>query len=265
MERHSKAGRKRREHVCCKYSGADQYCLKREEFGSANHDQGSYGSHVVWSAKNLHVLPDGLESSLAGPLLCGGATVWGALVTSGGRPVVAGDVVGVVGIGGLGHLAIQFAEKLGATVIAFSSTDSKREEALGFGASEFYATKGVTKFDEKLVKKIDHLLITTSELPDFDLYLPIIASLGVIHPLTVGFDKTPVPMLPVVVEGRSIQGSATAPHLQVQKMLEFSARFGVKPQTQEWPMTAEGIEGIEGALKTLADGQMRYRGVVVAQ
>ena len=149
--------------------GADQYCLKREEFGSANHDQGSYGSHVVFSARSLYVLPDGLDSRLAGPLLCGGATVWGSLVSSGGRPVVAGDRVGVVGIGGLGHLAIQFAEKLGATVVAFSSADSKREEALAFGASEFYATKGVTKFGDELVKKIDHLLITTSELPDFEL------------------------------------------------------------------------------------------------
>ena len=102
-------------------------------------------------------------------MLCGGATVWGALVSSGGRPVLAGDRVGVVGIGGLGHLAIQFANKLGATVVAFSSTDSKREEALAFGASEFYATKGVTSFGEELVKKIDHLLITTSELPDFEL------------------------------------------------------------------------------------------------
>ncbi len=92
-------------------------------------------------------------------------------------------------------------------------------------------------------------------------YLPILAPLGVIHPLTIGFDKTPLPMLPLVVEGRSIQGSANAPHLQLQKMLEFAAKFGVKPQTMEWPMT---VEGIESALKTLKDGGMRYRGVLVA-
>ncbi len=93
-------------------------------------------------------------------------------------------------------------------------------------------------------------------------YLPILAPLGVIHPLTVGYGKTPVPMLPLVVEGRSIQGSATSPHFQVQKMLEFASRFGVKPKTMEWPLTAQGIEN---ALKTLKDGAMRYRGVLVAQ
>jgi D-arabinose 1-dehydrogenase-like Zn-dependent alcohol dehydrogenase len=148
--------------------GHDQYCLNREEYITHNRDQGSYGSHVVWYVRNLFVLPDGLESRYAGPLMCGGETVWGALRSS-GRPVEAGEVVGIVGIGGLGHLAIQFASKMGLEVIVFSSTEDKREEAMAFGADKFYATKGVKKFPDELTKKIDHLIFTTSGQPDFQL------------------------------------------------------------------------------------------------
>ena len=79
----------------------------------------------------------------------------------------AGDRVGVVGIGGLGHLAIQFASKLGYETVVFSTTESKREEALKFGASEFHATTGLK--DLKGIKPIDHLLITTSTTPDLAL------------------------------------------------------------------------------------------------
>jgi D-arabinose 1-dehydrogenase-like Zn-dependent alcohol dehydrogenase len=100
--------------------------------------------------------------------MCGGVTVWGALSVYNVRPT---DRVGVIGIGGLGHLAIQFAAKMGCEVVAFSSTESKREEAMKFGAKEFHVTKGVTEF--KNVKKINHLLITTSQQPDFSLYAPV--------------------------------------------------------------------------------------------
>ena len=74
------------------------------------------------------------------------------------------DRVGVVGIGGLGHLAILFLAKIGADVVVFSSTESKREEALRLGASEFYITKGVEKFE---ARQLDYLIVTTSFLPDW--------------------------------------------------------------------------------------------------
>lgn len=143
----------------------DPYCENRREYTSGDFDEGSFGSHVTWDADALHVLPDGLASEYAGPMMCGGVTVWGALSFYHVRP---SDRVGVVGIGGLGHLAIQFAAKMGCEVIAFSGTESKREEAMKFGATEFYATKGLK--DLKHVPKIDQLLMTTSQEPDFGMY-----------------------------------------------------------------------------------------------
>lgn len=146
----------------------DQYCDHLKQFGTHNFDVGSFGSDAIWDAQTLHVIPEGLDSAHAAPLMCAGVTVWGALSVYNVRPT---DRVGVIGIGGLGHLAIQFAAKMGCEVVVFSSTESKREEAKKFGAKEFHATNGVTEF--KNIKKINHLLSTTNQQPDFSLYVSV--------------------------------------------------------------------------------------------
>jgi D-arabinose 1-dehydrogenase-like Zn-dependent alcohol dehydrogenase len=93
-------------------------------------------------------------------------------------------------------------------------------------------------------------------------YLSIMAAGSTIYPLTVDFGKTPIPLLRLIVEGITIQGSATASHAQQVKMLQFCVDHNIRPTTMEWPMNTEGITT---ALKTLKEGKMRYRGVVVAQ
>lgn len=108
--------------------------------------------------------------------MCGGATVYAALMANGGvRP---GDRVGIIGVGGLGHLAIQFAAKMGCEVVVFSSTDSKKEESFKLGAVEFVATKGVEKLE--VSKPLDHLLVTTSFQPGmfFSFFLSFSRSLN---------------------------------------------------------------------------------------
>jgi D-arabinose 1-dehydrogenase-like Zn-dependent alcohol dehydrogenase len=98
--------------------------------------------------------------------MCGGATVFNALNA---HEVKAYHRVGIVGIGGLGHLAIQFAAKMGCEVVVFSTTASKKAEALRFGAREFYATE---ELDAKpSIRPIDHLLVTTNTLPSWDTYV----------------------------------------------------------------------------------------------
>jgi len=99
--------------------------------------------------------------------MCGGATVWSPFASYNIKPT---DRVGVIGIGGLGHLAIQFASKIGCEVVAFSGSESKRKEAFGFGATEFYALNTLKDFSG--IKKLNHLLITTSQQPDFKLFCP---------------------------------------------------------------------------------------------
>ncbi len=141
-------------------TGQEIYCEQREIYGSANTDQGSFGSHVVWRESYLFRIPEGLTDEEAAPLMCGGATVFNALYTYG---LKAGDRVGVIGVGGLGHLAIQYAAKMGFEVVVFSGSDNKKDQATKLGAKEFVAMKGKKELD--IGRKLDALVVTTSANP----------------------------------------------------------------------------------------------------
>ncbi|KAJ7451754.1 chaperonin 10-like protein [Mycena galericulata] len=236
--------------------GQDQYCQNRELYGYHNFHQGSFGSHAIWDASFLFHVPEGLAPEFAAPLMCGGATVFNVIETYNIRPT---DRVGIVGVGGLGHLAVQFLAKMGATVVVFSSTDSKREEALRLGASEFYAIKGVKEL--KIGKPLDHLIVTTNFLPDWNLFLDILKPTGTVYPMTVSFGNLDVPSFPLVLKGLRVQGSAVAARSVHKRMLEFAGKHEVHPLIERFPMTKEGVE--EGMAK-LREGKMRYRGVLVA-
>ena len=157
-----------------------------------------------------------------------------------------------------GHMAIQFASKMGMEAVVFSSSDSKREEALKFGASEFHATKGVTKFEG--IEPVDHLLITTSVLPDLSLYATVLKKFAKIFPLTISFDNINVPALPLVLGGWQLIGSAGAQPQSIKAMMDFAGKYGVHPQIEEFPMSQKGVTD---AMQKLKDGKMRYRGVMV--
>jgi len=225
-------------------------------FSFANTDQGSFGTHAVWNQHFLFKIPDAMPSEDAAPFMCAGASVFGALQQHGYKST---DRCGVIGIGGLGHLAIQFAAKMGMEVVAFSHTESKRTEALGFGAAEFYVTHGVEKFEG--VRPVDHLLVCSTVQPDWDLFLPLMMPRGTIYPLTA-FDKDiHYPHLALIFSGVSIQGSMIATKQGYREMLDFAVQHNIRPVNQLFPMT---LEGIEEALKELREGRMRYRAVLVA-
>ncbi len=119
----------------CKYclTGQDLYCYERTIYGFGDAENGTFGSYYIGKEGYVHKIPDNLSSEDAAPLQCAGATVYAALVDT----IKPAQRVGIVGIGGLGHLALQFASKLGAEVVAFSTTKDKEQEARSFGASEF--------------------------------------------------------------------------------------------------------------------------------
>ncbi|KAH7884358.1 NADP-dependent alcohol dehydrogenase [Phlebopus sp. FC_14] len=238
-------------------SGNEIFCDERAMYGSHDTDQGGFASHAVWKAAFLFHVPDAISSSDAAPLMCAGATVFNALHMYNARPT---DRIGVVGLGGLGHLAIQFASKMGCEVVVFSGTDSKKEEAFKLGASEFYATKGQTKID--IGRKIDKLIVTTSMQPDWNLYLSVMAARGTIFPLSVSARDLDIPYMPFLTQGLHIQGNICPSRGVHVAMLRFAAHHGVRPITQEFPLT---VEGIEDAMSKLDKGLVRYRAVLVAQ
>ncbi|KAF2260068.1 GroES-like protein [Lojkania enalia] len=238
-------------------SGMETFCPQRAIYGEADLDQGSFASHAVWREAFLFQIPGELTDKEAAPLMCGGATVFNALrmynIPSTAR-------VGIMGVGGLGHLAIQFASKMGCDVVVLSGTDSKKEEAMKLGAHEFIATKGKSELD--LGRKLDALLITASIQPDWKLLLPAMAPNSVIFPLTVSGNDLVVPYMPLILNGTRIQGSIVAPRHLHREMLQFAAQHSIKPMIQEFPMSEDGIAK---AMNTLNEGKMRYRGVLVPQ
>lgn len=146
----------------CKYclSGQDIWCYERSIYGEGDHSNGTLGEYFLGFETFLHRIPDSMASEHAAPLQCAGATVYSALVDV-IRPF---QRVGIVGIGGLGHLAIQYASKLGAEVVVFSTSRDKDAEAKEFGASEFYLLSET----EKLAKPVDILVVAGSRYPDWD-------------------------------------------------------------------------------------------------
>jgi D-arabinose 1-dehydrogenase-like Zn-dependent alcohol dehydrogenase len=235
-------------------TGWETLCPERQMYASANLDQGSFGTHAVWREAFLFRVPDGISNEDSGPLMCGGSTVFNALHVAEVKPTAR---VGIVGIGGLGHLAIQFAAKMGCQVVVFSGTDNKREEAKKLGAAEFYPTKGAKEL--KIKKPVDHLIVTTSSQPNWNLYTPVLAPGASISPLSVAMEDFKFPYMDLLGNGLRVLGSIVAARKVHMDMLDFAAFHGIKPISVRYPMT---VEGIQECLDTLEAGKMRYRGVL---
>lgn len=120
-------------------TGHENICQEAKKYGNANLDQGSFATYGIWKADYVFKLPPIISFEHAAPLMCGGATVFHVLRSFGIRST---DRVGVIGIGGLGHLAIKFAAKMGCEVVVFSSTESKRREAMELGGKHFVTISG---------------------------------------------------------------------------------------------------------------------------
>ncbi|TVY81660.1 putative formaldehyde dehydrogenase AdhA [Lachnellula suecica] len=238
-------------------TGHENLCPDAEKYGSANLDQGAFGTYAVWKASYVFKIPSSMAPEHAAPLMCGGATVFHVLRAGGAQPT---DRVGVIGVGGLGHLAIQFASKMGCEVVVFSSTENKRDEATKLGAKQFFATKGKTELD--IGRKINHLIVTTSMPPDWNVFLPLMAPRGTIYPVTVSADHLELPYTTITRMELRVQGSFVAPRQVHKQMIEFAALHGIKPIIEEFPLT---VEGITEAMEKLNSGKMRYRGVLLAQ
>jgi D-arabinose 1-dehydrogenase-like Zn-dependent alcohol dehydrogenase len=138
--------------------GKEIWCHNRVIFGEADYGNGTIADYYKSNEKFLYKIPENLSSEDAAPLQCAGATVYSALTET----VKPGNRVGIMGIGGLGHLAIQFAAKMGAEVVVFSTTPNKESEARSFGASEFV----LSSEPEAISSPVD-VLIVAGGSPDW--------------------------------------------------------------------------------------------------
>jgi uncharacterized zinc-type alcohol dehydrogenase-like protein len=232
-------------------SGRENLCASSE--GTCVHRHGGYADRVRADARFVVPIPDALPSEQTAPLLGGGITVYNPMRIYGVNP---SSRVGVVGIGGLGHLAIQFARVFGAHVTAFSTNIAKEEEARTLGAHAF-----VNSLESKAMKEVagslDFLLTTVNADQDWGAYLQALRPNGALW--FVGVPPSPVCVhaFPLVSGLRTIGGSPVGSPFRLREMLDVAARHGVKAITERFPM-----EKANEAIDKVRKGKVRYRAVL---
>ena len=199
-----------------------------------------------WAIK----LPDGLDPAKAGPLFCGGITVFNPFVQLDIKPT---DKVGVIGIGGLGHLALQFADKWGCEVTAFTSDLSKTDELKALGADHVVNSRDDAEL-EKLKGKFDMILSTVNVSLNWPKYMDALAPKGHLHIVGATLDPIQVMSFNLISGQKSVSGTATGSQAVVAKMLEFCARHNIETVTENYKMSQ-----INEAFEHLESGKARYR------
>jgi len=237
----------------CEYCrrGEENLCARSEATCVGHH--GGFASAIVTDSRFAFPIPEALESDAAAPLLCAGVTVFSPLRRHGVGP---GMRVGVVGIGGLGHLALQFAAKLGATVVALSSTAAKGGDARAFGAAEFLNTAEAGAM-QKAKRSLDYVLSTVNvDLPWGD-YMKLLRPNGIL--CFVGAAPGNLGLRPGEFIGgqKTVTGSSIGGRAVMADMLAFAAAQGVRPRIETGPMAE-----VNAALKRVAENRARYRMVL---
>lgn len=231
--------------------GQENLCASSE--GTCVHRHGGFADRIRANARFVVPIPDALPSEQTAPLLGGGITVYNPLRINGVNP---SSRVGIVGIGGLGHLAIQFARVFGAHVTAFSTTVSKEEEAHALGAHHFVHSRE-SKSMKEVAGSLDFILSTVNADQDWSAYLQALRPNGCLW--LVGVPPSPISVhtFPLVSGMRTIGGSPIGSPFQLREMLDVAARHGVKATTERFPM-GKANEAIDKVKK----GKVRYRAVL---
>jgi uncharacterized zinc-type alcohol dehydrogenase-like protein len=232
--------------------GAENFCARKQRTCVGR--PGGFADRIRVHSHFAFPLPEVIESEMAGPLLCGGLTVFTPLRALGVKPMLP---MGVIAIGGLGHLALQFARALGYEVTAFSSTPAKEAEAKQFGAHHFVATTDAAAM-AKLRGRFDFLLSTVSADLDCSLYLDLLRRDGKLCLVGIPPHPLSIPGFPLITGQKSVGGSSNGNRSTMLEMLEFAARHGIRPQVELKPMAEANA-----ALARLASNQARYRMVLV--
>ncbi len=213
---------------------------------------GGFADHLVVDARFVFVLPAGLETETAGPLLCGGATVYSALRHAGMR---SGQEIGVVGVGGLGHLAVQFAARMGNRVTVLTTSEDKARAAEALGATEAVITRGGTA-PGPLDRPLDILLVTAPAVLDWNAHLGLLGTDGVLAFVAAAAQaKIRIDLL--MAKRRRVAGSLIGGRAEITEMLTVAERFGIRPVVETFPLAEANA-----ALKKVRDNKVRYRAVL---
>ena len=247
-----------RECASCR-DGNEQYCLNGgvATYGSVDRDgtvtQGGYSTHVVVDRDFVVRVPESIDLAAAAPLLCAGITTYSPLRRWGAGP---GKKVAIVGLGGLGHMAVKIAHAMGAEVTVLSQSLKKQEDGLRLGADHYYATSDPDTF-EQLAGLFDLIINTVSAPIDVDAYLGLLGVDGTL--VNVGAPPEPMSLNVFALIGRrrSYAGSMIGGIAETQEMLDFCAEHGIASEIELIPASQ-----INEAYERVLASDVRYRFVI---
>jgi uncharacterized zinc-type alcohol dehydrogenase-like protein len=225
--------------------------------GSDFNTFGGFSTHVVAHENFVLSIPASLDIKAAAPILCAGITTFSPLNH---RGIKAGDKVGIIGIGGLGHMAVMIAKAMGATVVAITTQEEKRQAALELGADQVLISENEDEIQQHATS-FDFLLCTIPDAFDVNPYIPLLKWRGEL--VTVGLlgpYKAPTNNLEVAKLGRSVGGSLIGGIAETQQILDLCAEHGIAPHVE-----MIGIQDVNKAFDKIKDEEVRFRYVIDMQ
>ncbi|MEU1957305.1 NAD(P)-dependent alcohol dehydrogenase [Nocardia rhamnosiphila] len=244
-------------------AGEEQFCTRGavmtynsrvpEEVQPGGHTMGGYATRIVVTENFVVAIPEGIDLSVAAPLLCAGITLYSPLRQWGAGP---GKKVAIIGMGGLGHIGVKIAAALGAEVTVLSHSLSKQDDGKRFGAHHYYATSDAQVFRE-LRSSFDLVINTVSaDLPIND-YMKLLRLDGTL--VVLGLPEAPLQVQARVLAGRrrSLSGSMIGGIEQTQEMLNFCAEHGIGAEIE-----LISADEIDSAYERVVASDVRYRFVI---
>jgi uncharacterized zinc-type alcohol dehydrogenase-like protein len=229
-------------------SGDHNLCSGNESTIVGRH--GGFADKVRCNAEWAIPLPEGVDAKKAGPLFCGGITVFNPIVEFGVQPT---HRVGVVGIGGLGHLALQFLNAWGCEVVAFTSTGAKMDEAKSLGAHRCVNSRSEDDIAAEN-GSLDFILVTANVPLPWDAYIQALGPKGKLHFVGAVTEPIPTHVFPLLLGQKSISASPLGSPATIRTMLDFCARHDIAARCEFFPM-----DKCNEAMAHLASGKARYR------
>jgi len=214
---------------------------------------GGFADKVRASANSVVPIPDGIDLESAGPMFCGGITVFNPLVQFNIKPT---DKVAVIGIGGLGHLAVKFLSAWGCEVTAFTSSESKKQEALAMGAHHTLNSRDVNEI-KAAAGRFDFIISTVNVKLDWNLYLSTLGPRGRLHFVGATLEPLDINVFSLIGQQRSVSGSPVGSPAMIARMLDFAKLHQIKPQIEKFK-----FEDINKAVDRVRSGQAHYRVVL---
>jgi uncharacterized zinc-type alcohol dehydrogenase-like protein len=228
-------------------SGNHNLCLSAEATIIGRH--GGFATHVRCQETWAMPLPEDLDPRTSGPLFCGGITAFNPIIINRVLPI---HRVGVIGIGGLGHMAIRFLKAWGCEVTAFSTSPDKQAEAKSLGAHKFLATKNEDEL-KQVANYFDMILVTVNVPLNWDAYIATLRPGGKLH-LVGAAPSVQATVFPLIGGAKSIGASPLGSPSTLMNMLEFCGRHEIGPVTEHFMMS-----DVNAALDRLKSGKARYR------